>query len=87
MVWGMVKDKDVAKILALLPKEASYYFCQPNIPRGKTTEDLAQEAQKVGLNGQTYASVTKAYKQALSRAKRNDLIFIGGSTFVVAEVL
>jgi dihydrofolate synthase/folylpolyglutamate synthase len=87
MVWGMVKDKDVAKIFALLPKEASYYFCQPNIPRGKPTEELAQEAQKYQLYGQAYASVAKAYQQALSHAKPNDLVFVGGSTFVVAEVL
>ena len=87
MVWGMVKDKDVAKILELLPKEATYYFCQPNIPRGKPSEELAQEAQKYQLKGQAYASVAEAYQQALSHAQPNDLVFIGGSTFVVAEVL
>lgn len=87
MIWGMVKDKDVKKILALLPKEASYYFCQPNIPRGKPAEELAQEAQQYELKGEAYASVAEAYQQALSNAKPNDLIFVGGSTFVVAEVL
>lgn len=87
MVWGMVKDKDVRKILALLPKEASYYFCQPNIPRGKPAEELAQEAQQYELKGEAYASVAEAYQQALSKANPNDLIFVGGSTFVVAEVL
>jgi dihydrofolate synthase / folylpolyglutamate synthase len=87
MVWGMVKDKDMAKILALLPKDATYYFCQPNIPRGKPTEELAQEAQKYELKGQAYTSVAEAYQQALSHAKPNDLVFVGGSTFVVAEVL
>jgi dihydrofolate synthase/folylpolyglutamate synthase len=87
MVWGMVKDKDVRKILALLPKEASYYFCQPNIPRGKLAEELAKEAQQYELKGEAYASVAEAYQQALSNAKPNDLIFVGGSTFVVAEVL
>ena len=87
MVWGMVKDKDVRKILELLPKKANYYFCQPNIPRGKPTEELAQEAQKYKLKGQAYASVAEAYQQALSHAQPNDLVFIGGSTFVVAEVL
>ena len=87
MVWGMVKDKDVRKILELLPKKANYYFCQPNIPRGKPTEELAQEAQKYQLKGQAYASVAKAYQQALSHAKPNDLVVVGGSTFVVAEVL
>jgi dihydrofolate synthase/folylpolyglutamate synthase len=83
----MVKDKDVSKILALLPKEATYYFCQPNIPRGKPAVELAQEAQQHELIGQAYASVAEAYQQALSNAKPNDLIFVGGSTFVVAEVL
>jgi dihydrofolate synthase/folylpolyglutamate synthase len=87
MVWGMVKDKDVRKILELLPKKANYYFCQPNIPRGKPTEELAQEAQKYQLKGQAYTSVAEAYQQALSHAKPNDLVFVGGSTFVVAEVL
>lgn len=87
IVWGMVKDKDITKILELLPKKANYYFCQPNIPRGKPTEELAQEAQKYQLKGQAYASVAEAYQQALSHAKPNDLVFIGGSTFVVAEVL
>jgi dihydrofolate synthase/folylpolyglutamate synthase len=87
LVWGMVKDKDVAKILALLPKEASYYFCQPNIPRGKPAEELAQDAQKYQLKGQTYTSVAEAYQQAKSHAQPNDLVFVGGSTFVVAEVL
>jgi dihydrofolate synthase/folylpolyglutamate synthase len=87
IVWGMVKDKDVTKILELLPKKANYYFCQPNIPRGKPTEQLAQEAQKYQLKGQAYASVAEAYQQALSHAKPNDLVFVGGSTFVVAEVL
>jgi dihydrofolate synthase/folylpolyglutamate synthase len=87
MVWGMVKDKDVKKILALLPKAASYYFCQPNIPRGKPAEELAQEAQQYELIGQAYASVAEAYQQALGEAEPNDLVFVGGSTFVVAEVL
>ncbi|MFM6954845.1 MAG: bifunctional folylpolyglutamate synthase/dihydrofolate synthase [Sphingobacteriaceae bacterium] len=87
LVWGMVKDKDSAKILSLLPKTAHYYFCQPNIPRGKDAGELAQEAQTFGLKGETHASVAEAYQQALSHAKPNDLVFVGGSTFVVAEVI
>jgi dihydrofolate synthase/folylpolyglutamate synthase len=87
LVWGMVRDKDVTKILALLSKEAKYYFCQPNIPRGKPAEELAQEAQQYELIGQAYASVAEAYQQALNHAKPNDLVIVGGSTFVVAEVL
>ena len=87
LVWGMVKDKDITKILALLPKEASYYFCQPNIPRGKPADEMAQEAHQYELIGQAYASVAKAYQQALNHAQPNDLVIVGGSTFVVAEVL
>lgn len=87
LVWGMVKDKDITKILALLPKEATYYFCQPNIPRGKSAEELVQEAHQYELIGQAYASVAEAYQQALNHAQPNDLVIVGGSTFVVAEVL
>lgn len=87
LVWGMVKDKDVSKILSLLPTNATYYFCQPNIPRGKSAEELALEAKQYGLLGDYYASVAEAYQTACSQAKPNDLIFVGGSTFVVAEVL
>lgn len=87
LVWGMVKDKDVSKILSLLPTDAQYYFCQPNIPRGKAAEELAREAQAYNLMGKAYISVAEAYRQALQNAGLNDLICIGGSTFVVAEIL
>lgn len=87
MVIGMVKDKDIGKILALLPKDAVYYFCQPDIPRAKDVESLTKEANAAGLRGTPYPSVSKALEAARRNAKPDDLIFVGGSTFVVAEIV
>lgn len=87
MVWGMVKDKDISKVLSMLPKSAAYYFCQPAIPRAKAVNELLSEATVLGLKGNPYTSVREAYQAALKKAAPGDLIFIGGSTFVVAEVL
>ena len=87
MVIGMVKDKDISKILSLLPQKAFYYFCEPDIPRAKPANDLQLEAGKLGLNGEFYPSVKAALHAAKENAGSNDLIFIGGSTFVVAEIV
>lgn len=87
MVIGMVKDKDIDGVLALLPKNALYYFCAPMLERALTPSDLAIKGNKIGLNGTHYPSVEIALKQAKEDASSNDLIFIGGSTFVVAEIL
>jgi dihydrofolate synthase/folylpolyglutamate synthase len=87
IVMGMVKDKDIDGVLALLPQKASYYFCAPALERALTAPELAQKAGKFNLNGQIYKSVKSALKQAKENAKSNDLIFVGGSTFVVAEIL
>jgi dihydrofolate synthase/folylpolyglutamate synthase len=87
MVIGMVKDKDRYAILNLLPKEAKYYFCCPNIPRGLDSQLLEQEAKELGLNGNSFPSVDDALTSAKNTAQNNDLIFIGGSTFVVAEII
>jgi dihydrofolate synthase/folylpolyglutamate synthase len=87
MVWGMVKDKDISKVLSLLPTSAQYYFCQPAIPRAKAVNELQAEANLFGLKGNAYQTVKEAYEAALNKAAPGDLIFIGGSTFVVAEVL
>lgn len=87
MVWGMVNDKDINKVLQLLPKNANYYFAKADIPRGLDAEKLKNEAQKYGLKGENYLSVAEALSKAKKNARPNDLIFIGGSTFVVAEVL
>lgn len=86
-VIGMVKDKDISGVLAILPKNATYYFCQPNLERALTSEELSSQAKDFGLNGDTFSKVAAAYQSAKSNAKANDLIFIGGSTFVVAEIL
>ena len=86
-VIGMVKDKDISKILSLLPQNAIYYFCAPQIERAKTAEELQLEAKKFGLIGYYYDGVKEALKEAKKNANKDDLIFIGGSTFVVAEVV
>src|SRR5690606_8788348 len=86
-VIGMVKDKDITGVLKLLPADAVYYFCQPNLERALNSEDLAEQAMECGLHGTVYTSVQLAYQAAKSEANADDLIFIGGSTFVVADVL
>ena len=87
IVFGVVDDKKLDTILPLLPKNATYYFCKPNVVRGLDEEKLKQKASQYSLVGQTYSSVNEAYKKSLTAAAKNDLIFVGGSTFVVAEVL
>ncbi len=87
MVWGMVADKDQAPILALLPKEAVYYFVRPDIPRGLDAEELREKGRVAGLKGKSYGSVKKGMAAALEQASEKDMVFIGGSIFVVAEVL
>ncbi len=86
-VLGMVSDKDHDEVLSLLPKKATYYFCQAAVPRALDAEILKQKAFKQGLNGSVYPSVMHAYRSALNNAGSNDLVFVGGSTFVVAEVI
>jgi dihydrofolate synthase / folylpolyglutamate synthase len=87
IVIGMVKDKDIQKILTLLPKNAKYFFCAPDMPRAKSADELMLEAQSFGLIGEAYPSVKSALIAAKFEATKNDLIFIGGSTFVVSEVV
>ncbi|PLW88922.1 bifunctional folylpolyglutamate synthase/dihydrofolate synthase [Mucilaginibacter sp.] len=86
-VIGMVNDKDTSKVLSMLPKDATYYFCKPNIPRGLSAEILQEQAAVFNLRGRSYPSVQAAYDAARKAAGDNDLVFIGGSTFVVAEVV
>jgi len=86
-VWGMVNDKDPNAVFPLLPRDATYYFCKPNIPRGLDAEECRILAESLNLKGSSYSSVLDAYKNALANAGENDLIIVGGSTFVVAEVL
>jgi dihydrofolate synthase/folylpolyglutamate synthase len=86
-VFGMVNDKHSDRVLELLPKDAIYYFCKPNIPRGLDQKTLQEVARKYDLTGETFTSVAEAYSRATDQAGKDDLVFIGGSTFVVAEVL
>ena len=86
MVIGMVNDKDISKVLELLPSDATYIFCQANLPRAMDAEFLASNALEKGLSGQVIPKVTEAIEFARKNAGADDLIFIGGSTFVVAEI-
>lgn len=87
IVLGVVSDKDLNQILPLFPKDAIYYFCKPDIPRGMPAELLEKSARSFLLEGKSYESVQVAYQTALKQADAEDLIFVGGSTFVVAEVV
>ena len=87
MVLGFVNDKDLSDILPLFPKDAAYYFCCPNIPRGLNASNLQANAVQFGLVGQAYQSVSKAYDAAKKNAAAADFIYLGGSTFVVAEII
>ena len=86
-VFGAVKDKDLKKVLTILPKEAYYYFCKAAIPRGLDATVLQNQAQEFQLKGASYNSVKEAYEAAQKAAKEDDCIFVGGSIFVVAEVV
>lgn len=86
MVLGMVSDKDISGILDMLPKKASYIFCQPKIQRALPADDLMQMASQFGLNGVAIQDVNQAIQFARKEAASGDMIFIGGSTFVVAEI-
>ncbi|PJJ60391.1 bifunctional folylpolyglutamate synthase/dihydrofolate synthase [Hymenobacter chitinivorans] len=85
-VLGTVNDKDVTKMLALLPTAATYYFCQANIPRALPATELAERAAALGLHGAVYGPVPAAVAAARAAAAPDDVVFIGGSTFVVAEI-
>lgn len=87
MVLGVVNDKDLGKVLPLLPETAHFYFARPDVPRGLDADILQQEAAKYGLEGRVYPSVKEAFLAAEEEALDEDLIFIGGSNFTVAEVL
>lgn len=87
IVFGTVADKDPSDVLKLLPTDATYYFCHANIPRALNSHKLREAATVFGLNGEAYESVTEAFAKAKESAAKEDFIFIGGSTFVVAEIL
>ena len=86
-IIGMVNDKDIDSVLSLLPKDAKYYFTQASVQRALPAETLSQKAEKAGLHGIIITPVENAYKKALQNAGKEDIIFVGGSTFVVADLL
>ncbi len=87
MVFGVVDDKNIEKLLRILPEDAKYYFTKADIPRSLDENILREKAKGAGLNGKSFEKVDQALKNAKKNAGVNDLIFIGGSTFVVAEVI
>jgi dihydrofolate synthase/folylpolyglutamate synthase len=87
IVLGVVNDKNLGHILPLFPKNAKYYFCKPNIPRGLEAKILKEIASDFELSGEIYNSISNAYENATKNAAPNDFIYVGGSTFVVAEIL
>lgn len=87
IVLGAVNDKDLDSVLPLFPKNATYYFCKPDVPRGLEADVLQQKAKDFSLFGECYSSVKDAFEQAKKQALPTDVIFVGGSTFVVAEVV
>ena len=87
VVFGMAGDKDVRSVLALLPRDAAYYFTQASVRRALPAADLLREAEACGLAGAAYPTVASAYTQALADADADDFLFVGGSSFVVADLL
>ena len=87
MVVGFVNDKDVGTILDMMPRRAHYYFATPSVKRGRPSDELCDEALRHGLDGEAYASVSEAYATALGAADSDTTIFVGGSTFVVADFI
>jgi dihydrofolate synthase/folylpolyglutamate synthase len=87
IVFGVVNDKDLNSIIPLLPQKAIYYFCRPDVQRGLDAEILRATFAKSQLIGSTYNSVSEALNSAKSKANKEDLIYVGGSTFVVAEII
>ena len=87
IVLGVVNDKDLDEVLPLFPTNAIYYFCKPNIPRGFDAKILQEKAAGFNLKGEVFNSVSDSYTAALQNASKSDFIYIGGSTFVVAEIL
>ena len=87
IVFGVVNDKDLDSILDILPKHARYYFCKPDVPRGMNVDVLKDVFINSGFKGKSYSDVYEALKNAKQEATDNDLIYVGGSTFVVAEII
>lgn len=87
IVIGMVNDKDISGVLSLLPKDAYYYFTQASVKRALPAEEMAQKAYAANLQGGYYDNVQTALEAAKAKADKDDLIFVGGSSFIVADLL
>ncbi|MDE1208087.1 bifunctional folylpolyglutamate synthase/dihydrofolate synthase [Tenacibaculum larymnensis] len=87
IVLGVVSDKNLSEILPMFPQKAKYYFCKPNIPRGLSASELLEEASVFSLKGEMFSSVNQAFEKSKVNASKEDVIYVGGSTFVVAEIL
>ncbi|CAM1339428.1 bifunctional folylpolyglutamate synthase/dihydrofolate synthase [Tenacibaculum aestuarii] len=87
IVLGVVSDKNLSEILPMFPKNAIYYFCKPNIPRGLLADELEAQANGFDLVGEVFDSVSQAFEKAKTNASEEGVIYVGGSTFVVAEIL
>lgn len=87
MVFGMVNDKDISTVLSMLPRDARYYFCQASVKRALAADAIAAQAASYGLSGHPCGPVSEAYREALADATPDDVIFVGGSSFVVADLL
>jgi dihydrofolate synthase/folylpolyglutamate synthase len=86
IILGVVRDKDLSKVLPLFPPGATYFFCEPSVPRALSASELATSASYYQLSGMVVPDVNAALEKALSLASPKDLIFIGGSTFTVADL-
>lgn len=87
IVFGMVRDKDISAVLKYLPQQATYYFCNADTPRALPASELQELASPFGLSGQCYHSIIEAYQAAYQAATPQDAIFIGGSNFIVCEIM
>ncbi len=87
VVFGMVNDKDISGVLAMMPKHATYYFCQASVKRALPHEEIRRKAEAYGLKGKDFPTVMQAYQAALDDASTEDFIYVGGSSFVVADLL
>lgn len=87
IVFGMVNDKDIKSVLSIMPQNAIYYFCQAGVKRAMPSDNLQKIASKYNLKGNNYPNVSQAYCSAIENAETDDFIFIGGSSFIVADLL
>lgn len=87
IVFGMVNDKDISHVLEILPKHAKYYFTKANVKRALDEKELLSKAKSYNLQGEAYPNVIEAYNKALNDSEKDDFIYVGGSTFIVADFL